>query len=501
VASPSLICDEVLHWAETTPPIGAHAMLCDPPYHLTEVTVQRHGSARWGEPRTDAEKAYRRQGTRGFMGKEWDGGDVAFRPETWQALAQHLLPGAFGMCFASARGWHRLACAIEDAGLILHPSVFMLGWAQGAGFPKATRIDTAVDKAAGAEREVLGPGRYASRKPRPYGKTGTSFYDDAYVWPAGDQQTAPATDLAATWASHRYGLQALKPALEPIIVWQKPYHGRPVDCITATGAGSLWIEGARVGIPIADVLGNPGPKRWPPNLALLHLPACQPVGSRTVQAQWGQATERTTSSPGFEGGWRKHDKPIGYAGPDGTEVVQAYACAPECPVAAFDRQAGPGRARGNTGPTKSGVGMWHHEAAMQEPCAGDAGPASRYMMTADWSLDVAEQLAHADPVFYTGKASQAERSEGLPGRNPHPTVKPIALCQWLATLLLPPAAYAPRRLLNPFAGSGSEAIGATLAGWEEIVGIEEDPATVALGTQRLTWWTTQIAAQLSLWPA
>jgi hypothetical protein len=123
------------------------------------------------------------------------------------------------------------------------------------------------------------------------------------------------------------------------------------------------------------------------------------------------------------------------------------------------------------------------------------------MYTADWALDVAEQLAQADPVFYTGKASQAERSEGLPGRNGFPCVKPIALCQWLATLLLPPAAYAPRRLLNPFAGSGSEAIGATLAGWEEIVGIEQDPATVALATQRLTWWTTQIAAQLSLWPS
>jgi tRNA G10 N-methylase Trm11 len=115
---------------------------------------------------------------------------------------------------------------------------------------------------------------------------------------------------------------------------------------------------------------------------------------------------------------------------------------------------------------------------------------------------VAEQLAQADPVFYTGKASQAERDEGLSGRNGHPCIKPLSLCTWLATLLLPPAAYAPRRLLVPFCGTGSEMIGAVLTGgWEEIVGIEQDPATVALGTQRLTWWTTQIAAQLSLWPS
>jgi hypothetical protein len=123
------------------------------------------------------------------------------------------------------------------------------------------------------------------------------------------------------------------------------------------------------------------------------------------------------------------------------------------------------------------------------------------MYTADWALDVAEQLAQADPVFYAGKASRGEREEGLPGRNDHPTVKPIALCQWLATLLLPPRAYAPRRLLVPFCGTGSEMIGGVLAGWEEILGIEQDPATVALGTRRLTWWTTQIAAQLSLWPS
>jgi hypothetical protein len=86
-------------------------------------------------------------------------------------------------------------------------------------------------------------------------------------------------------------------------------------------------------------------------------------------------------------------------------------------------------------------------------------------------------------------------------RNPHPTIKPISLCTWLATLLLPPKAYAPRRLLVPFSGTSSEMIGGVLAGWEEILGIEQDPATVAVGTQRLRWWTTQIAAQLSLWPS
>ena len=74
------------------------------------------------------------------------------------------------------------------------------------------------------------------------------------------------------------------------------------------------------------------------------------------------------------------------------------------------------------------------------------------------------------------------------GKSTHPTHKPIALARHLASLLLPPPTYAPRRLLVPFAGSGSEMIGALLAGWEEIVGIEKESEYVGLARARLAWW-------------
>ena len=73
-------------------------------------------------------------------------------------------------------------------------------------------------------------------------------------------------------------------------------------------------------------------------------------------------------------------------------------------------------------------------------------------------------------------------------RNSHPTVKPIDLTRWLATLLLPPEEYAPRRILVPFSGSGSEMIGASLAGWEEIVGIEMEEEYVEIAEARLKHW-------------
>lgn len=67
-------------------------------------------------------------------------------------------------------------------------------------------------------------------------------------------------------------------------------------------------------------------------------------------------------------------------------------------------------------------------------------------------------------------------------------MKPIDLSRYLASLLLPPAEYAPRRLLVPFSGSGSEMIGAMLAGWEFVQGIEGDPEFAKIAEERLAWW-------------
>lgn len=82
----------------------------------------------------------------------------------------------------------------------------------------------------------------------------------------------------------------------------------------------------------------------------------------------------------------------------------------------------------------------------------------------------------ASRFFYCAKASKKEK--GLD--NTHPTVKPLDLNKYLATLILPPKA--PRRLLVPFSGSGSEVIGARLAGWEHVTGVEisEEYNTIAL---------------------
>jgi hypothetical protein len=501
----TIICDDVVKWAENTAPIGAHALLADPPYELS------------------------------FMNKRWDSSGIAFHPETWAALARHLLPGAFVMAFTSSRGWHRLACAIEDAGLILHPSIFnyrtgetievpgLYGFSYGSGFPKATRIDTQIDAAAGVERETVG------RRVRLGDKTDYGMTRSEGLWKERGglndtgNVTLPTTPIAQAWAGHRYGRQCLKPAIEPLIVAQVPYSGRPVTSITETGAGALWIDGVRIGMSTDDHArlqakahqeangdrtapgtydgrwrrqADPVPaKRWPPNLALCHLPACQPLGVKAVQGT-------NIPGPGL--------RPVGYSGcqgavagiqqyasPDGTETVQAYACAEGCPVAALDLQAGErpaGKIHDNGSRSKFGGPTYANDVTSVEMPSyaggyGDTGPASRYFFTADWSLDVAEQLAQANPMRYCPKASASERHAGLEGRNTHCTVKPLSLCTWLASLLLPPAAYAPRRLLVPFCGTSSEMIGGILAGWEMVLGIERELTYVEMGRKRLAWWT------------
>jgi len=453
-------------WAEAYDGPPFHALLCDPPYEL------------------------------GFMGRAWDRSGVAFNPDTWRALARVLHPGAFGMAFASSRGWHRLAVAIEDAGLRIHPSIFL--WANGSGFPKATRIPDAPD-----------------------------------------------------FDGHRYGGQAMKPAAEPIIVFQKPYAGRPVDSITATGAGALNVDGGRVptgaqdaaamsgrsgghasygpddtnvalgrglGQPLGEIW-QPASGRWPANLVVCHTPDCVRVGERRVATGMhvGRNRNGDETHGGYSGGFRKDTRDIGHADADGLETVAAYDCAPGCPVAALGAQSGELRAAAPYVRRVSAVGMYGPPQSPGEakPAHDVAGTAARFYHNPDFALDIAERLAAAEPVRYVAKASRRERNAGCddfaeramnwssgeqsPGtfqsdgtnraaRNPHPTVKPLALAQHLATLLLPPDAYAPRRLFVPFAGSGSECIGAMLAGWDEVVGVELSDEYADIARARLAWW-------------
>lgn len=104
-----------------------------------------------------------------------------------------------------------------------------------------------------------------------------------------------------------------------------------------------------------------------------------------------------------------------------------------------------------------------------------------------------DTFGHADSggasrFFYTAKAASWERCAGLDERSSHPTLKPLSLTEYLCRLLLAPSHVAERRLLVPFAGVASEMIGARLAGWESVTGIEREAEYIPQGQARLDWW-------------
>lgn len=177
----------------------------------------------------------------GFMGKAWD----ALPPG--EAIAKLMLevakPGAHLVAFGGTRTYHRLVVALEDVGWEIRDQ---LAWVYGSGFPKSLDVSKAIDKAAGAEREVVGS-RNAGRAAQ-----GSAFDDDAYVWPGRVDITAPATDAAREWEG--WGT-ALKPAWEPIVLARKPLGQTVAANVLEHGTGALNVDATRI-----------EGKRWPANL-------------------------------------------------------------------------------------------------------------------------------------------------------------------------------------------------------------------------------------------
>ena len=206
-------CADVMDWCAEYSGEPFHSILCDPPYNLDTIT-KRFGKPGSAPAKHGTDGAFTRAST-GFMGARWDD-DVAFRPETWVALAKHLHPGGFGLVFGSPRTWHRLATAIEDAGMVLHPTIFC--WANSQSMPKASRIDVPLDKGAGAEQEFIPDPQWAGQT---VAIGGRGIYHGVAENKRG--QIVMSTPLAAMWEGHRYGRQAIKGAVEPILCFQKPY--------------------------------------------------------------------------------------------------------------------------------------------------------------------------------------------------------------------------------------------------------------------------------------
>jgi site-specific DNA-methyltransferase (adenine-specific) len=177
----------------------------------------------------------------GFMGKSWDSSGIAYSVELWQECLRVLKPGGHLLAFSGSRTYHRMTVAIEDAGFEVRD---MIAWVSNKTFPKSHNISKAIDKAAGAQREVVGT---------KLGATLGSF-DGGYATNEGKtiSETASATDEAKKWDG--WGT-ALKPTVEPVVMARKPFDGTIANNVLTWGVGGLNIDGSRIGT--TDTLARP----------------------------------------------------------------------------------------------------------------------------------------------------------------------------------------------------------------------------------------------------
>lgn len=339
----------------------------------------------------------------GFMGKRWDSTGIAYSVELWAEVERVLKPGGHLVAFGGARTYHRMACAIEDAGLQIRDSLM---WLYGTGFPKSLNLP---------------------------GGVGT----------------------------------ALKPAHEPVVMARKALDGTVLANLLKHGCGVLRIDDCRLGaskdVPAstgsrnladlecgwglkakADVPGrDPGVGRWPANV-LLDEAAAEQLDHQTGELESGFMAAGTLR----EGG-------------------QAVALGHFSGIASVD-------------------GTY-----------GDAGGASRFFYVAkpsrserDAGLDDLEPRTAGQATgredgsagLRSPRAGAGRTSEGV--RNHHPTVKPVAVMEWLVDLVAPPGGV----VLDPFCGSGTTGVAAVRRA-RSFIGMEREADYVEIATRRIKHWS------------
>jgi len=228
---------DCLKIVKTFPENNIDSIITDPPYHLKSI-VERFGKKSSVPAQYGKDGSFARL-SGGFMGMKWDGGDIAFRPETWAEFLRVAKPGATLMSFGGTRTFHRIACAIEDAGWIIYDTIM---WVYLTGMPKSRDIGKDIDRTLGFEREVIETRAQGGAKFR---ATQELIDNGGFNDPSRTeyQVTAPASDEAKVWDGYGTGLS---PAFEPIIVARKPVDETYAKNALEWGVAGLNIEAGRL---------------------------------------------------------------------------------------------------------------------------------------------------------------------------------------------------------------------------------------------------------------
>lgn len=378
--------------------VRVHSVVTDPPYGLTSI-MKRFGKDGAAPAKFGTDGAFARAGA-GFMGSKWDGTGIERDPEFWRLVWEILLPGGYVVAFSSSRTGHWQACAMEMAGFVMHP---FLGWVFGSGFPKAHNAAMAIDRqlkvegGRGAPKSAAHAGwidRGAMRGADGNDGWQREWMQDAEKVAAAASKYLPGSPEAQQWEGWAYGGQAMKPALEPIYVGQRPFDQKNGALnLLKHGVGAINIDGCRVAF--ADASDEAESK------------------SKNQHSDFGSGAMTNQI-------YGKFSKDRENYNPPGRHPANLLTDGSDDVVALF-------------------------------PQSGGSGSAARFFNSFP---------PDADPLFYRAKATKADRAGSK-----HPTVKPIALMQWLCRLVTPSGGT----ILDPFAGSGTTGEAARRQGFDCIL--------------------------------
>lgn len=386
----------------------------------------------------------------GFMGKSWDSSGIAYNVDMWKEVLRVLKPGGYLLSFGGSRTYHRMACAIEDAGFDIRDQIM---WVYGSGFPKSLDVAKAIDKMAGVEFEA---------KPA----SGVGFMnssDDGYNTTLNQLvQTGESTDEATKWKG--WGT-ALKPAHEPIVMARKPLSEKTVaKNVLEHGTGGINIDGSRIGtgtgetktVEYPDIRGNnynnangtveyliKDQGRWPANFIHDGSDEVLELFPDTGKSTGGRIGKKDTSGVNIvpAGQYEAGDPGFGDSG----SAARYFYCA-------------------KTSKKDRNEGLDDFEAKS----IGPKGHGLNRVCATCGTLQM--KGCNCPDATYINQAKA----------NHHPTVKPTDLMRYLVRMVTPPNGT----VLDPFTGSGSTGKAAILEGFN-FVGVEQNPDYIAIAEARI----------------